>query len=1096
MKKKEKHLPLMGLFLILILICMGSSGAESLRKVTPQEIFEYLTGIQKNYTFPVTGWKFNRTDDPEFSQPDLDDSQWYAVEVNNPLTDQPAMKKMLPGNTPFCWYRKDFTLRKEDAAGSFVLIPGRISEGDEVYLNGKLCGSHAMKEMNPYSSGYDQAYYIADGEKILKPGRNVLAIRVKLGFMGGMFSGIPELRKIREPAVISRMIHHSPGRIAVFRHIARNAEINRFRPGERIFIRPEMAALTKQKNIKGILGIRVLDSQGKLIQTTDQKLVIRAACWTPSVPMEINNPGRGEYTVRMTFQGDAGTILDQELKFSVHERVPFGLPQEKLKSAELPLTVDDKSYGTFGPRIVDKNKRIVDNWKIQDSRGTLEFLIGFNRKYSGPMLLMSNLRPMPVPLETSLFSHTIGGQQGHFNNMWMLGTIQADGKTAPEVSTGKTHWTGKTVIWSFPDGRQFDLTLSQLSPAVTVRAEGVPALNFFCQDPRFKLGAPPHIYIPQGDNLTEWKQGTALPENWLLVSWGGAKAWNEFDIPVLMVLERQPASIRLTGQSLRIEFRENRSGAIRLMPLYGMRLLPQDGLPADALSRSRRWSRILPGLPEEVTRTADIDYQADSMLFRDQFVWKTVKDDWNTSVEKYAPVPPVIMLAERGGMNLVADGKVEDLELSTLSGPFCAVKDAGHITYAMKGYSHLVRQVRNVTGIPDNAAVRKHRKKLVDAVENLLKNTISVHPWRQLVYHPKGKVAFGSLQPDFSNLLLALPYVPADVAEKVKKEVLTEVKNSFFNDDLVVRDKEGNTRPHNIKITSSLSGLEFTALSRHARHNGIDCPCWEALRLYVYYDAARTCNALDILRDNWKQIRRSYDFIVNSHDWAHCISWDSYAGIRVGNGFQENTIFHGALIAYARMAHALGKETESRQAAYYALMQLIGTKCCASASTNDYLRAERTVLAAHSWYDDMENLERKCPYHLLEFNERKGFCLFVMSPRTGYFATNYIMTHLPEIMRPFRDVWGDFSTRQMNYRLGEGVTASHLRPPRVDHFLYLTDSPPFPVEKLSQLREQDRERRWGARQDLPARQRCWWEIIGDERAALEAYGKLEYIDLW
>ena len=133
----------------LILICMGTSGAESLRQITPQEIFEYLTGIQINYTFPVTGWKFNRTDDPEFSQPDLDDSQWYAVEVNKPLTDQPAMKKMLSGNTPFCWYRKDFTLRKEDAAGSFVLIPGRISEGDEVYLNGKLCGSHAMKEMNP-----------------------------------------------------------------------------------------------------------------------------------------------------------------------------------------------------------------------------------------------------------------------------------------------------------------------------------------------------------------------------------------------------------------------------------------------------------------------------------------------------------------------------------------------------------------------------------------------------------------------------------------------------------------------------------------------------------------------------------------------------------------------------------------------------------------------------------------------------------------------------------------------------------------------------------------------------------------------------------
>ena len=141
------------------------------------------------------------------------------------------------------------------------------------------------------------------------------------------------------------------------------------------------------------------------------------------------------------------------------------------------------------------------------------------------------------------------------------------------------------------------------------------------------------------------------------------------------------------------------------------------------------------------------------------------------------------------------------------------------------------------------------------------------------------------------------------------------------------------------------------------------------------------------------------------------------------------------LPALSLRCHAcFSAENNSRQAAYYALMQLIGTKCCASSTSNDYFRAERTVLAAHSQYDDMEYLERKFPDHHLEFNERKGFCLWIMSPRSAFFSAGYIMTCLPEIMRPFREVWGDFANRHLNYRQEDGRTISHTLPPQVDHF--------------------------------------------------------------
>jgi len=1076
--------------LLLAGICGLLAGASG--TVTPVEFAEYLTETEKLYTFPTGGWKFLRADKPEFAGPDFDDSKWTTVEVNRSLTSQPAAKKLLAGRSPYGWYRREFTLGEADASGNSVLMPGQISAGDEIFINGIFCGTYGFKKAVNNSSNRFRAYFIDGSKKILKPGRNVIAVRVKIGFLGGMHHGIPQLKKIGNSAILGRMKHHSRGKTAVFRQITGIPEINRFQIGERIFISPEMAAVTGKGKVCGMIHIQIQDSHGKILEQMEQKCTLAANRWIQSVPMEVKNPGRGTYTVRVDFNGEDQSSWETEYKFTVEKRKPFILPQEKLKTSELPLTVDSQSYGTFGPRILNRENLLVDDWSVQDSRGTPEFLVGFNRKYPGPMLMMSNLRPMPVPLKPGIFSHSIGTQHEHFENMWTLGTIQADGKNTPRISTLVTHWTGKTVLWTLPSSGNFSITLSQLSPAVTVRSNGIQTLEFFRQDPAFKLGAPSKIYIPRGNRLTEWKPGAELQENWLLVSWEGAANWQEFNIPVLMVMEKKPSVVNLTPQSLKITFAGQNSGAVRLMPLYGMRLLPPAGLPADALERCRRWSRILPGLPDRVTRTADVDYPADCLFFRDHFVWKTVRDDWNTPVEKYAPVPPIIMLAQRGGMNLSTDGNVEDLNLSTMYGPFCAVKNNEQITYAMKGYSHLVRQVRKITGLPDNPAVRKHRAKLTAAVKALLENAISTHPWKRLVYHPKSKVTFGYLQPDFSNLMLALEYMPADLAAKVKKELLTEVKNSVLKDDLVVRDAKGKTRTHNVRIKSSLSGVEFTAITRHARDDGIDCPCWEALRLYVYYDAARNCNAPELLRDNWTQIQRSYNLILNSHDWANCISWDSYAGIRVGNGFQENTIFHGALIAYARMAHSLGMETDSRQAAYYALMQLIGTKCCASSTSNDYFRAERTVLAAHSQYDDMEYLERKFPDHHLEFNERKGFCLWIMSPRSAFFSAGYIMTCLPEIMRPFREVWGDFANRHLNYRQEDGRTISHTLPPQVDHFQYLTHTPPFSVEELSQLREQRR-----AKRRSPAEQeRVWWETIGDERAALDSYGKLEYFNLW
>ena len=443
------------------------------------------------------------------------------------------------------------------------------------------------------------------------------------------------------------------------------------------------------------------------------------------------------------------------------------------------------------------------------------------------------------------------------------------------------------------------------------------------------------------------------------------------------------------------------------------------------------------------------------------------------------------MLARRGGMNISASGKVEDIDLATMSGPFTVIRGGDTVTWAVDGVANYVREVRQTIDIADTPAARAARARLETTVRQIAAE-ISGHPWK-FIAKDKGKGEIGGLEPFFSNLLMAVEYLPEKLKKQIHSEIIAEMPLTIFNDDFKIPGrKAGTIVPINTKVFSPLSQKTFSALTRHHKDNGVDCPCWEALRLCMYEHIGRAANADGLLKKNLKQINCSYDLIVNSHDWAYSASWDSFGGVRVGNGFQENPIFHAGLIAYARMARRFGMKKESDKAAYYALMQLIGTKSCASESTLDYLRRVRPVLASSAHYSRIEILENLRPYHHLEINERTGFYHTVINAESSYDSHGFIMTRLPEVMRPFKEVWGDYSASHINFVRPEGKTFSHIMPPPVDHFLYVTSVHPFPVEKLIEIRLAPE-----IREKLPAAQK-----LADDRAALEVHGKTVYRRLW
>jgi sialate O-acetylesterase len=128
---------------------------------------EYDVGLKSNTWAAVT----------------LDDSRWRTVAIPG------GFQELGVADVPsVCWFRKEITLPDPLPAGAASLCLGVIERMDTAYINGQWVGASAWVE-NP------RVYQVKQG--ILKPGRNVIAVRVfKLKPEGGFMSKPETLRLV------------------------------------------------------------------------------------------------------------------------------------------------------------------------------------------------------------------------------------------------------------------------------------------------------------------------------------------------------------------------------------------------------------------------------------------------------------------------------------------------------------------------------------------------------------------------------------------------------------------------------------------------------------------------------------------------------------------------------------------------------------------------------------------------------------------------------------------------------------------------------------------------------------------------------------
>lgn len=118
-------------------------------------------------------WKFEIGDQPAWNQPDFNDNSWSKITVPSSWEDQG-----FPGYDGFAWYRKKFIFTSQNFPNSLYLLPGRIDDVDEAYLNGQLIGSEGSFPPNYQTAYYQFRKYLIPPGLLKLNGENVIAVRV------------------------------------------------------------------------------------------------------------------------------------------------------------------------------------------------------------------------------------------------------------------------------------------------------------------------------------------------------------------------------------------------------------------------------------------------------------------------------------------------------------------------------------------------------------------------------------------------------------------------------------------------------------------------------------------------------------------------------------------------------------------------------------------------------------------------------------------------------------------------------------------------------------------------------------------------------
>ncbi len=422
---------------------------------------------------------------------------------------------------------------------------------------------------------------------------------------------------------------------------------------------------------------------------------------------------------------------------------------------------------------------------------------------------------------------------------------------------------------------------------------------------------------------------SGMREPWLLLLAGDAAGWDRIglrsmgqrvpapmDLPWLLVLQKKPSVLRAAKTRLVVEFGAP-AGRMALMPLYGVRTLDTKvtagwarSLPDRVARHASSWSRRLQRQPVYVREDYRVDAQGDAVTIRQQFHYRPMNDAWGTRPLRSAPVPPMLTLARRYGMEIEftdPDGRTVqpvDAHVAAASGPFEYIEGVEAYRYTIRGVLKYINEDR----LPNPDARGPIARAMIDHMRNRPGHGepgASASRWSPgiTVREDYGIAMVGNSERQ-GLLGSTIPYCD-DPAEALWRKRTLQVDAGYL------------TNPH-CSFTQvdprsgKLYNMEGFAWTRFGLDNWVDNNAYiaEVLRALDYY--VKYTGDLEHVRRHWPRLRAAFAVVSDFKrhgEWELCC-FDS------GGGDTWDSTCNGT-IAFARLADRLGDGDGYRAACYY-----------------------------------------------------------------------------------------------------------------------------------------------------------------------------------
>jgi hypothetical protein len=402
-----------------------------------------------------------------------------------------------------------------------------------------------------------------------------------------------------------------------------------------------------------------------------------------------------------------------------------------------------------------------------------------------------------------------------------------------------------------------------------------------------------------------------MSENWLLLL-----SENDMrEVPRLLVFQKKPDKISWSKDKI-IFHRKGGVGYIGFAEPYGLDTLKsniskdwKNGIPKKVISRCRQLAGMLFTYPYKCLEFFSVDERKRTVRLRNDYEYIRVKDEWNTSGIKIAPLPPLLAFAIQEGYPARVISPYKNLHIPTNYGPYW-VAEGNNIEYELP--------------IPklDAATYLKtgNYPKLKDAANYFVKNfspyskTSAFAPGAELWVCPSAYSAWAILDKEARQMLDKASLYDTNrlVKQRDKLKSLAEIK------------LKTSTRLHAYRV-EPFSGTDYLLFGWPAQKFGMklfgDITNYSGAHLYAMYNYAKYSGDWETVRQRWDYIKERFRVNEARQDWAvmgqDCMEYGISHKIDMGpDSFK-------APLAMLKMAKIIGDRQMYEKGAYLAAKQAI-----------------------------------------------------------------------------------------------------------------------------------------------------------------------------